>query len=147
MTLPNTPGAPHTVQFRVRYAETDQMGIVHHASYVVWCEFGRTEYIRDLGMSYAELERSGVSLAVAELSMRYHSPARYDDMVSVTTTLTSVRSRAITFDYLIADVATGERLVTARTQLVSVDPDGRPASLPQEVRAMFETAAAPEVSR
>jgi len=130
--------APQTLEFRVRYAETDQMGVVYHANYVVWCDIGRTEFIRTLGMSYAEMERRGIALAVSELTMRYHAPARYDDMVRVTTTLVDVRSRAITFDYLITRADSGDRLASARTTLVALARSGRPASLPLEVRALFE---------
>ena len=133
--------APQTLEFRVRYAETDQMGVVYHANYLVWCEIGRTEFIRTLGMSYAEMEHRGIGLAVSDLTMRYHAPARYDDLVRVTTTLADVRSRAITFDYLITRAASGDRLVSARTTLVALDPSGRPVSLPTEVRALFAPAS------
>jgi acyl-CoA thioester hydrolase len=127
----------HDVEFRVRYAETDQMGVVYHTNYLVWCEVGRTDFIRARGMSYADMERSGVGLAVSELTARFHAAARYDDAVRVRTTLAEVRSRGITFDYLITDVATGRRLVTARTALVSIDSAGRPTALPASVRALF----------
>src|SRR3712207_5575615 len=114
---PQTP-PPVSVELRVRYAETDQMGVVYHANYLVWCEIGRVEFIRALGTSYASLERSGVTLAVAEASVRYHAPARYDDLVRIETSLSDVRSRTITFDYLITHAETRARLVTARTTLV-----------------------------
>jgi acyl-CoA thioester hydrolase len=127
----------HDVEFRVRYAETDQMGVVYHTNYLIWCEVGRTDFIRARGMSYAQMERSGVGLAVSELTARFHAAARYDDAIRVRTTLAEVRSRGITFDYLITDVATGRRLVTARTALVSIDPQGRPTALPASVRALF----------
>jgi acyl-CoA thioester hydrolase len=124
-------------EFRVRYAETDQMGVVYHSHYLVWCEMGRTDYIRALGKTYAQLEREGVGLAVADASIRYHAPARYDDRVRVETTLESVRSRAITFDYLITNADTGDRLVSARTTLVSIDDAGRPVALPPETRELL----------
>ena len=133
------PSLPHVdVELRVRYGETDQMGIVYHAEYLVWCDMGRTEYIRRLGTSYASLEQAGTLLAVAEANLRYHAPARYDDMIRVETTLSDVRSRALTFDYLICHAATGRRLVTARTLMVVLDSDNRPVPLPREVRAMLE---------
>ena len=113
------------------------MGVVYHTNYLVWCEVGRTDFIRARGMSYADMERAGVGLAVSELSARFHSAARYDDAIRVRTTLAEVRSRGITFDYLITDVATRRRLVTARTALVSIDKDGRPIALPPSVRALF----------
>jgi acyl-CoA thioester hydrolase len=127
----------HDIEFRVRYAETDQMGIVYHANYLVWCEVGRTDFIRTRGMSYADMERRGVGLAVSEVSARFHSAARYDDMVRVRTTLVDVRSRGITFDYLITNAQTGDRLVSARTALVSIDSSGRLTALPTDVRALF----------
>ena len=128
------------IEFRVRYAETDQMGVVYHANYLVWCEMGRTEFIRARGMSYAVLERAGVGLAVSELSARYHAAARYDDLIRVRTTLADFKSRAITFDYLISNAEKGTRLATARTVLVSIDRSGRLISMPAEVRSLFASA-------
>jgi acyl-CoA thioester hydrolase len=129
----------HDVEFRVRYAETDQMGVVYHTNYLVWCEVGRTDFIRARGMSYADMERSGVGLAVSELSARFHSAARYDDMIRVRTTLAEIRSRGITFDYVITRVENGQRLVTARTSLVSIDGSGKPTPLPGSIRKLFES--------
>jgi acyl-CoA thioester hydrolase len=125
------------VEFRVRYAETDQMGVVYHTNYLIWCEVGRTDFIRARGMSYADMERAGVGLAVSDLSARFHSAARYDDMIRVRTTLADVRSRGITFDYMITRVDDGRRLVSARTALVSIDAAGKPVSLPAAVRDLF----------
>ena len=129
---------PIHIDFRVRYAETDQMGVVYHANYLVWCEVGRTELIRRRGTSYAELERGGVVLAVAEANLRYHASARYDDMIRVACWVDELRSRAVTFAYLVSrlrDDGTLDRLVTARTALVALDPAGRPRKLPPEVIA------------
>ncbi len=117
------------------------MGVVYHSNYLVWCEVGRTDLIRQHGASYAEIERSGTSLAVAEACLRYHAPARYDDLIRVTTTLTDVRSRTITFDYLITNATTGTRLVSARTVLVSLDAKGRITSLPAPLRLALQHAA------
>jgi acyl-CoA thioester hydrolase len=127
----------HDVEFRVRYAETDQMGVVYHTNYLVWCEVGRTDFIRARGMSYADMERAGIGLAVSELSARFHAAARYDDMIRVRTTLAAARSRGVVFDYLITNADSGDRLVTARTSLVALDPTGRPTSFPSDVRALF----------
>lgn len=144
MTNPSTAAATeplfHDVEFRVRYAETDQMGVVYHTNYLVWCEVGRTDFIRQRGMSYAAMERAGVGLAVSDLSARFHSAARYDDLVRVRTTLAEVRSRGITFDYLITHAETGAKLVSARTALVSIDAAGKPVALPAAVRALFDRA-------
>ena len=116
------------------------MGVVYHANYLIWCEVGRTDFIRARGMSYADIERAGIGLAVSELSARFHGAARYDDLIRVRTTLADVRSRGITFDYVITRVDGGGKLVTARTALVSIDPNGRPVALPPGVRALFEGA-------
>jgi acyl-CoA thioester hydrolase len=125
----------HELELRVRYAESDQMGVVYHTNYLVWCEVGRTELIRALtGMSYAQIEREGVALAVAEASIRYHGAARYDDLVRVRTTLVDSRSRTVTFDYLITQADTGERLASARTVLISLDDRGRPTAMPPAIR-------------
>ncbi len=117
------------------------MGVVYHAEYLVWCEIGRTEFIRAHWRSYAELEGTGVMLAVADASLRYHAGARYDDLVRVETRLAELRSRALRFDYLIRRVDGGERLVSASTTLVALDGTGRTVSLPAAVRA----ALAPHV--
>jgi acyl-CoA thioester hydrolase len=127
----------HDIELRVRYAETDQMGVVYHANYLVWCEMGRTDFIRRLGVSYADMERSGVSLAVSELSARFHAAARYDELIRVHTILADVRSRMIVFDYVVSNAETELRLVSARTALVSLDRAGRPIALPPAVRQLF----------
>jgi acyl-CoA thioester hydrolase len=130
----------HSVDLRVRYAETDRMGVVYHANYLVWCEVGRVEFMRALGRSYAALEADGTALAVTEASVRYLAPARFDDPVRVTTTLASVRSRAVTFDYEITHAESGLRLATAHTALVSIDRDGRLAAIPPAFRAALDAA-------
>jgi acyl-CoA thioester hydrolase len=135
--MPSAEQPVHVSELRVRYAETDQMGVVYHSNYLIWCEIGRTDYIRALGRPYTELERDGVALAVAEATMRCHAPARYDDVIRIETTLTEIKSRTLTFDYVITNAATDARLVTARTILVSLDPDGRVVALPAAVRAFL----------
>lgn len=129
-------------ELRVRYAETDRMGVVYHANYLAWCEVGRTDFIRAGGMSYRAMEEAGVALAVADATLRYHAPARYDDVVHVATTLTEVRSRTVTFEYLITRADDAARLVSATTRLVSVDAEGRTAALPAEFRELLERARA-----
>ena len=121
----------------MRYAETDQMGVVYHANYLVWCEMGRTDFIRKLGVSYADMERNGIQLAVSELSARFHAAARYDDLIRVHTILADVRSRMIVFDYVVSNAASEQRLVSARTTLVSLDRAGKPIALPPDVRGLF----------
>ena len=131
----------HEFELRVRYAETDQMGVVYHTNYLVWCEIGRTELIRSLtGASYAELEARGFFLAVSELTIRYHGAARYDNLIRVKTALVDARSRSVAFEYLITNVETGERLASARTGLISLDPNGKPVAMPQDLRARLTDA-------
>jgi acyl-CoA thioester hydrolase len=126
---------PATVELRVRYAETDQMGVVYHSNYLIWCEIGRTEFIRAVGLDYASMERAGVSLAVSEALLRFHASARYDEMIRIETKLTELRSRALTFAYLISNAETGTRYASASTKLIALAPDGRPVTLPADVRA------------
>jgi acyl-CoA thioester hydrolase len=130
-----------TSTLRVRYGETDQMGVAYHAHYLVWCEIGRTDWIRGLGITYAELERQGHVLAVAEASVRYRASARYDDLVRVETRLASVKSRALTFAYEITrEEPESARLATASTTLVSLDRAGAPTRLPDSVLNLFREA-------
>jgi acyl-CoA thioester hydrolase len=125
---------------RVRYGETDQMGFVYHANYLVWCEIGRTEYMRELGLPYAELESRGVFLTVSEASVRYGAPARYDDEVRVETWVEAVRSRAVTFGYEIHRADPDPvRLARATTTLISMDADGGTRKLPDEVLELFRS--------
>ena len=91
---------------RVRYKETDQMGIAHHSNYVVWFEIGRTDLCRETGFPYAEIERRGFLLVVTEIGCRYRTPFRYDDEVLIRTSVASAASRAIRFAYELCD-ATG----------------------------------------
>lgn len=129
-------------EVRVRYAETDQMGVAYHANYLVWCEVGRTDFIRALGVTYAEMERQGVRLAVADAQLRYHASARYDDVVRVETRLIALQSRSVTFAYELRRVAEpgavdGVRLASASTMLISVSPEGRPVAMPAHFREIM----------
>lgn len=134
--------AIHSTDVRVRYAETDQMGVVYYANYLVWCEVGRVEFLRANGRSYAHLEAGGVALAVAEARIRYLAPARFDDLVRIETKLTAVRSRAVTFEYVISAMEGGARLATAHTTLVSIDAAGKLTAIPAEFRASLESLLA-----
>jgi acyl-CoA thioester hydrolase len=129
-----------TSELRVRYAETDQMGVVYHANYLIWCDIGRTDFIRELGTPYAEMERQGVALAVTEAVLRYHGAARYDERIRIETRLVDVRSRTVAFDYRIANADTGARLASASTVLVSIDGSGRAAAMPEAIRRLLEAA-------
>lgn len=129
------------IELRVRYAETDRMGVVYHANYLVWCEVGRTEHIRTLGKSYRDLEEDGVMLAVAEVNVRYHASARYDDLIRVATTVGKLGSRSITFDYVITNADTAERLAIARTVLVALNRGAQVAAMPADVRTLLGSEA------
>lgn len=132
----------HITRLRVRYGETDQMGVVYHGEYLVYCEIGRTEMIRSLGMSYAAMEERGCLLAVSEAHVRFHSAARYDDPIVVETWLTDLRSRAVTFDYLITHEEKGTRLISAQTKLVAIDRSGKPTAMPEDIRHLLGVALA-----
>ena len=122
---------------RVRYAETDQMGVVYYANYLVWFEVGRTELLRSLGWSYREMEHEGIGLPVIEASCLYHRPARYDDELEIRTKGTLLSAVRMQFDYEIVRNPGGEPIVSGRTIHAAVNGDGRPARLPARVRGLF----------
>ncbi len=142
MTAVGSAPVASEIEFLVRYAETDQMRVVYHANYLVWCEMGRTDLIRKLGTSYADLEQQGIKLAVVDAALRYHSAAKYDDRIRVTTVLGEARSRSVTFNYTIENADTGAKLVTATTRLASLSGDGRLVALPPHLRTALENAIA-----
>ena len=120
-------------QVRVRYAETDQMGVVYHGNYAQYFEMGRVEWLRNLGVSYKWMEENGVMLPVVSLTMNYKKPARYDDLLTVKTILKSQTSVKIEFDYEIYNEA-NELLTTGYSMLVFVDmKTGRPLTPPNYV--------------
>ena len=122
---------------RVRYAETDAMGVAHHTSYIVWFEEARSEFFRQIGGDYAKLEQRGIALPVAELTCRYIAPARYSDRVVVKTRLKEVRSRSMSFSYEVILQETGERLATGMTKHICIDSEGQARLIPPEVRALL----------
>src|SRR5260221_13228359 len=103
----------HITEIRVRYAETDRMGVVYYANYLVWCEVGRVEFLRARGANYADLEAGGLGLAGAEATVRYLAPARFDGRVRIQTILARVRPRPITFHYVLTHAGSGQRLPPA----------------------------------
>ena len=121
-------------RFRVRYFETDAMGIVHHAAYITWFEEGRSAFTRTLGYPYARMEADGLLLALAEVHARYHLPARYDDEVTVVTTLDAFPSRGMNFSYAVRRVSDGALLVTGSTRQVAIDRAGRVQQVPSVIR-------------
>jgi acyl-CoA thioester hydrolase len=123
---------------RVRYAETDAMGIVHHAVYPVWMELGRSDLLRQLGQSYAEWERQGVLMSVAELRVRYRAPARYDEAVEVRTRVAEAGRRKVVFAY---EVLRGEtRLAEGETVHIVTGRDGHARAMPEELLQLISQA-------
>jgi acyl-CoA thioester hydrolase len=124
---------------RVRYAETDQMGVVYYANYIVWMEVGRVELCRACGFNYHDMEKDdGVLLAVAEANCRYHSPARYDDVVTIRTSIERADRRMVTFGY---EMRVGERVVASGyTKHIFLGRDFKQARLPEKYFAMFGLA-------
>ncbi|MBP1628054.1 MAG: 4-hydroxybenzoyl-CoA thioesterase [Holophagaceae bacterium] len=116
---------------RVRYAETDAMGIVHHAVYPIWMELGRSDWLRELGQSYAEWEAQGVMLTVGELKVKFRSPARYDELVEVRTRMKEGGRRKVVFEYEI--LRDGVRLVEGETVHLVAGPDGRSRTMPEHL--------------
>ena len=124
-------------QVRVRYAETDNMGVAYYANYFVWFEVGRCELLRSLGGSYRDLEANGVLLPVVEAHCDYRAPARYDDDLDVATT-GSLRSRArVAFRYEIRRRADQALLAIGQTVHAATDASGRPRRLPHDLQAML----------
>jgi acyl-CoA thioester hydrolase len=123
------------VRVRARYAETDQMGVVHHAVYPVWFEVARTALSHAVGVPYTDWERRGVLLMVGELTCRYRRPARYDDEVTVGVRVGEVASRRVVFEYRV-EGPDGTVLAEGETRHVVVDRvTGRPTTLPDELRS------------
>jgi len=129
-----------STQLRVRYAETDQMGVVYHANYIVWMEVGRVEYFRAQGIRYRDMEQEGILLVVVEAHCRYHSPARYDEEVSIRTWVEEAGPRMIRFGYEMTDSLTGRHLATGETKHIFCGPDQKPKKLPEQYRPNFGIA-------
>lgn len=125
------------LEIRVRYAETDQMGVAHHTSYLIWFEAGRTEFLRDRGRSYAEIEAGGWLLVVVEARCRYLRPARYDDLLVIRTRLGQAGPATLAFDYEVVRRGDGEVLARGTTVHAAVDRTGRPRRIPDEVRRLL----------
>jgi acyl-CoA thioester hydrolase len=131
------------VRLRVNYSETDQMGVVYHARYLVWLDIARTEYLREGGMSYRELEERGYRLAVDEASVRYRQPARFDDLIRVRCWVREIASRRISFGYAIDHVDDGRLLATAFTSLMVLDRTMSLTRLPDDVRQLLHAVPDP----
>jgi len=139
----SNPYNDHT--FRIRYAETDQMGVVHNAVYPVWFEIGRTELSHQCDFPYSKIEESGIAMAVAELTVRYKRPAKYDNKVTVRTWVEKIRSKMIQFNYSVRDAESDEILATGHSIHVFVDMESfRPTRLPDTIMSHFQVWNSPE---
>ncbi len=134
------PPGPHEHRVRVRYAETDQMGVVYHANYLVYMEEGRTRLMESLGYVYAELERQGIGLAVHRAEVEYRKPAVYDEELVVRTRVDRVRTASIRFTYEVERAADGTLLATGLTDLACLSlegPERTVAALPEPIREIL----------
>lgn len=127
---------PQEARLRVRYAETDQMGVAYHANYFIWMEIGRVEYCRSIGIRYKDMEETdGVLLAVVDAQCRFASPARYDDEVIIKTWISRANRRLIEFSYELRTEA--NHLASGSTRHVFLSPDMRPVRLPEKYHEAF----------
>lgn len=119
---------------RVRYAETDQMGIAWHGEYLAWFEVGRTDLLRGCGCTYRDLEAQGLRLPVIEVQARFLRPALYDDVLEIRTRLTDLRKVRVTFAYEVFREGTEGPLATGSTSHAALDREGRPCRIPEDLR-------------
>jgi acyl-CoA thioester hydrolase len=151
------PAAPFDFPIRVRYEETDRMGVVYHGKFFEYFEVGRTEWLRARGFAYRDIEARGTSLVVAEVSARYLAPAHYDDLLTIRTRLVESTRASLQFAYEVLRAggegasqgaahpsspspptsAPGEKLAAGMPKLVAVGPAGRPKRLPPEIAALL----------
>jgi acyl-CoA thioester hydrolase len=137
-------GRSHEARLRVRYAETDQMGVVYYANYLIWMELGRAEYCRAAGIRYRDMELDdGVLLAVVEAHCRYLHPARYDEEVAVKTWVSKANLRMVEFQYEIRNVQSGRQLASGETRHMFLGANMRPVKLPEKYLPLFGITSAP----
>jgi acyl-CoA thioester hydrolase len=135
------PATVNETRIRVRYAETDQMGVVYHANHFIWFEVGRVELLRQLGFSYKDMEREDdCFIAVVDARCRYKAPVHYDDEVIVRTYLKHVREKVIRFRYELRSKETGELLAEGETTHIVADSRMKPRALPEKYMNVFRAA-------
>ena len=138
----NHNAAVNETKLRVRYAETDQMGVVYHSNHLIWFEVGRVEFLRQMGFSYRDMEREdGLFIAVAEAKCRYRAPVYYDEEVVVRTRLKAVRGSMIIFSYELSRADTGVLLAEGETTHIVTNSNMKTAALPDKYLNVFRTAA------
>ena len=131
----------HETRVRVRYAETDQMGVVYHSNHFIWFEVGRVELLRQLGFSYREMEaEDNLFIAVAEANCRYRAPVRYDEEVLVRTQLLNVRESVIHFSYELRRTENGTLLAEGETTHIVTDANMKITALPEKYMKAFRAA-------
>jgi acyl-CoA thioester hydrolase len=136
-------GVVNEARIRVRYAETDQMGVVYHSNYIIWMEVGRVELLRQLGFTYKEMERQDkCHIAVVDVKCRFKSPALYDDEILVRTHLKNVRESLIHFGYDLVRAADGTLLAEGETTHIVVGEDMQRKPLPEKYLDVFKNAVA-----
>jgi acyl-CoA thioester hydrolase len=134
----------HDTEIRVRYAETDKMGIVHHSNYLVWFEAGRSEFCRARGFSYNDMEADNALMVVAESYCRYKSPAYYDEVLIIRTKVGEIRSRSLRFLYEVVRAADDTIIAEGETLHVVTDENKKVRSLPETYRAKLMTGEQPD---
>jgi len=138
----------HDATVRVRYAETDQMGVVYHANYLIWFEVGRVELIRALGIEYKRMEiDDDCHIVVADAHCRYHQSAKYDEVIRIRTRIAESRNRMIKFSYEAFRDSDGMLLATGETTHVICGSNGKPKLLPEKYRSVFGVVGASEAER
>jgi acyl-CoA thioester hydrolase len=144
----NHPHAINETRLRVRYAETDQMGVVYHSNHFIWFEVGRVELLRQLGFSYRDMEcHDNRFIAVAEAKCRYRAPVRYDEEVLVRTQLLNVRDSVVHFGYELRRADDGTLLAEGETTHIVTDADMKIAALPEKYLQAFRAALGKQVGK
>jgi acyl-CoA thioester hydrolase len=127
-------------RLRVRYAETDQMGVVYHANHFIWFEVGRVEFMRQMGLSYVDMEKEGCHMPVVDARCRYKSPARYDDEIIVRTHIKYVRQSMVQFGYDLLRASDGEVLAEGDTTHILIDAQMNKVPIPEKCMKVFQEA-------
>jgi len=133
----NQSNVVRNTRLRVRYADTDRMGVVYYANYLVWFEVGRTEWLRETGWSYRDMEHNGISLPVIEAHCEYRQPARYDEEIEIRTRATLLTPVRIRFDYDVVRASDETISASGHTVHAALDTSGKPCRLPGRVREML----------
>lgn len=137
---------PIETTFRVRYAETDAMGVVHHSSYILWFEEGRSHFMRQIGMPYSQVEQLGYYFTVSEVYARYVNPARYDEEVTIQTWLQDLQSRSLTFTYRVLRADNQQPLAEGYSRHICIAREGHVRRIPRDLRELLLPYLAPDAA-